>query len=60
MNKRQKKKQLRKRPGYKEAERLAEEIIRDFGTALGEARAEWVESLMKSEEKQMIVYEKQE
>lgn len=50
MNKRQKKKQLKKHPGYREAEKLADEILKDFGIALGESREKWVESLMEKTE----------
>lgn len=50
MNKRQKKKQLRKDPRYKEIEKLAEEIMRDFGKALGESREKWAAALMEETE----------
>lgn len=45
MSKRQMKRHLR----YKEAEKPADEILKDFGKALGESRAAWVESIIEEE-----------
>ena len=38
MNKRQKKKQLRKRTGYKDAEKIADEIMKAYGIECGKHR----------------------
>lgn len=48
MNKRLKKKQRRKDPGYKAAEKLAEKILRDYGIALGKSREEYYNELMNN------------
>lgn len=47
MNKRQKKKRLKKQSGYEEKEKLAEQLLKALGVELGESRAEWFESIMK-------------
>lgn len=50
MNKRQKKKQLKKSPGYEEAEISAEEILKAYGKALGVIREKWATDLMEETE----------
>lgn len=54
MNKRQRKKKFKQKYGVS-SEVLAEKLLRAFGQALGEARADYMEKLMKDPCLQPIV-----
>ncbi len=53
MNKRQKKKRMKKLSGYKEAEKIADQLLKALGMELGESRAKYMESVIAKEKGQV-------